>query len=93
MAVATDLFGRPLFDAPRAKQPPLFDARHWFGLGYRDAATGVRPAPGQRGYAENLPAYVEGIEAGRRDLAAGRHGEEGEARAWAQAKAVGNVRE
>jgi hypothetical protein len=91
--MGTDLFGRPIYDSPPARQPPLFDARHWFGLGYRDAKSGVRPAPGQRGYAENLPSYVEGIEAGRRDLAAGQHSDEGEARAWARARVVGNVQE
>src|SRR5262249_26227211 len=87
--MATDLFGRPIFDAPRAKQPPLFGALGWFRSGYRDAAYGT--------YAERTgqeqPAYRLGYEAGLRALQAtregtGEHSGEDMDRAWRQNVAV-----
>jgi hypothetical protein len=82
-----DLFGRPIYDTPRAKQPALFGDRSWFHSGYSDAAHGT--------YSERTgreqPPYRAGYLAGCRDLDAGCHGEEGERRAWAQNRAVGNV--
>ena len=82
-----DLFGRPIYDTPKARQPELFGARYWFGRGYDDA-------PNVEAVANDIhPAYLVGYEAGRRDLVDGRHGVEGEARAWRANVAVGNVRE
>jgi hypothetical protein len=82
-----DLFGQPIYDAPKARQPELFDARHWFEVGYREA-------PNVEAVANDVhTAYLVGYEAGRRDLVDGRHGAEGEARAWRANVTVGNVRE
>jgi hypothetical protein len=81
----TDLFGRPIYDSPPARQRPLFSARNWFHAGYTDATAGCE-APLIRGVA----AYNFGFEAGRRDLAAGTLDE---ARAWRANLACGNVTE
>jgi hypothetical protein len=82
--MATDLFGRPIFDSPRARQPELFDDRHWFWEGYEDGRIG-------HDYVEELVAgaYLLGYSAAVRDRRDGRGLDVD--RAWAEAKAVGNV--
>jgi hypothetical protein len=79
-----DLFGRPIYESRRARQPELFAPRSFFAVGYFDAVEGRQPD--SRGCA----AYGYGFEAGRRDLAAGTVDE---ARAWRANVAVGNVTE
>ncbi len=85
-----DLFGRPIFESTRARQPDLFSDQHWFGIGYRDGGSGLSE--------ENMlpsallhPAYPAGFRAGRRDWSKGQHSEEAGELAYRQAKAVGNV--
>jgi hypothetical protein len=80
----TDLFGRPIYESRRSRQPELFAPRSFFAVGYFDAVEGR--APDTHGSA----AYGYGFEAGRRDLAAGTVDE---ARAWRENVAVGNVTE
>jgi hypothetical protein len=80
--MAHDLFGRPINDASRARQLPLFPARQWFGHGYRDAVEGRDQA------LHGCAAYNLGFESGRRDLATGATDE---ARAWRANVACGNV--
>jgi hypothetical protein len=86
--VATDLFGRPTYDTPRANQPDLFGDWHWFRLGYEDAARPVEGDPG-KGHA----AYTWGCLAGADDVKRGRHSAANEEAAWRSNRVVGNVRE
>jgi hypothetical protein len=79
-----DLFGKPVYDSPRSRQPELFAPRTFFAAGYFDAVAGRDPDP------HGSAAYGYGFEAGRRDLAAGTVDE---ARAWRANLAVGNVSE
>jgi hypothetical protein len=84
-----DLFGRPIYDGGPVRQPALFDARHWFGLGYADAQRDPDRDPATFPADE---AYRHGFEAGRRDLQAGAYSRpEGEQRAWDRNRVVGNV--
>ncbi len=80
----TDLFGRPLYESRRSRQPELFAPRSFFAVGYADAVAG------RQADTHGSAAYGYGFEAGRRDLAAGAVDE---ARAWRENVAVGNVPE
>ena len=80
--MASDLFGRPIYDSPRARQRELFAPRSFFAVGYFDAVEGRPPD------AHGSAAYGYGFEAGRRDRAAGTVDE---ARAWRANVACGNV--
>ena len=86
--MANDLFGRPSYDAPPARQPPLFGARHWFECGYMDCCFGK-----WNGYeAAKTGFYHEynvGFEAAERDRREKRNLDP--ARAWREAVVVGNV--
>jgi hypothetical protein len=77
-----DLFGRPIYESTKARQPELFAPRCFFAVGYFDAVEGRQPDP------HGSAAYSYGFDAGRRDLAAGTVDE---ARAWRENVAVGNV--
>jgi hypothetical protein len=79
-----DLFGKPIFDSSRSRQPELFAPRTFFAAGYLDAVAGREPDP------HGSAAYGYGFEAGRRDLGAGSVDE---ACAWRVNLAVGNVSE
>jgi hypothetical protein len=85
-----DLFGKPIYETPRARQPELFPDSHWFYLGYQDAWHGQPYS--RRHLLRERPAYQYGYEAGRRDRAQDdRDANCQPDRAWAQARAVGNV--
>jgi hypothetical protein len=84
-----DLFGKPVYESKRARQPELFPDRHWFYLGYQDGWHGVPVA--RRHLARDWPAYGYGLEAARRDRQTGADCDAD--RAWRQARAVGNVAE
>jgi hypothetical protein len=84
----TDLFGRPIYDAPRAKQAPLFGDRHWFELGYRDGMEGDYTAADS---GKASAAYLHGFQAAVRDRT--ENGRCDAARAWRENVAVGNVAE
>lgn len=87
--MSRDLFGRPIRTGPRPKQAELFSERHWFELGYLDVWRGSY-TEARGGRAE--VAYYLGQQAARRDRQDDdRDSNCNPARAWAQARAVGNV--
>ena len=89
----SDLFGRPIYDSPPAKQPPLFSTEHWFRLGYRDVQRGIDWMDEPPHSAVYRNAYLLGQEAALRDQQAGKLDNDSEARAWRAAVACGNVTE
>jgi hypothetical protein len=87
--MATDLFGAPIFESTRAKQPALFPARHWFELGYMDCWRGAH-----RQRLRVPDAYQYGYEAALRDRQQDDRDSNCDAdRAWRQNVAVSNVAE
>lgn len=82
-AAPTDLFGKPIYEAPKAEARALFGEQNWFETGYQDAQEGQEAK-------EKNPAYQYGHDAGRRDLTEGRNDPD---KAYAQAHATSNVSE
>jgi hypothetical protein len=85
-----DLFGRPIYESAPARQLELYPDWHWFYLGYQDAWHG-QPLS-RRHLMRERPAYGYGYQVGRRDRQDDDRDSNCNAdRAWAQARAVGNV--
>ncbi len=88
----TDLFGRPIYgEGPKPRQFGLFPDEHWFHLGYMDCWHGAfdaAPCDQER----SAYAWHAGYQAAQRDRQQDdRDSNCDPARAFRQAKAVGNV--
>ncbi len=81
-----DLFGAVVRTGPKPKQPALFDARHWFELGYMDKWAG-------KGRDYHAPdAYQTGFDLAGQDMTDDdRDSNCNPGRAYAQAAVVGII--